>query len=45
MRNAYKILVGITQMERSLGNPMHRWMADIKMDLRVCKLVHLHTFK
>ena len=44
MRNAYKILVGITQM-RSLGNPLHRWMADIKMDFRVCKSEHLDTFK
>jgi hypothetical protein len=32
MRNVYKILVGITHMKRSLGNPMHRWMENIKMD-------------
>lgn len=26
-------LVGMTQMKGSLGNPVHRWMENIKMDL------------
>jgi hypothetical protein len=33
MEKSCKILVEITQMKRSLENPMHRWMANIKMDL------------
>jgi hypothetical protein len=32
MRNAYKILVGEPEGQRSLGRPRHRWK-DIRMDL------------
>jgi hypothetical protein len=32
MRNAHTILVGITGMKRSLGNPSHKWKGNIKMD-------------
>jgi hypothetical protein len=34
MRNAYRILVGKPEGERSLGRPRRRWMDNIKMDLR-----------
>jgi hypothetical protein len=33
-RNAYRILVGKAETERSLGRPRHRWVDNIKMDLR-----------
>jgi hypothetical protein len=33
-RNAYRILVGKPEGKRSLGRPRHRWLDDIKMDLR-----------
>jgi hypothetical protein len=33
-RNAYRILVGKPEGKRSLGKPRHRWVDDIKMDLR-----------
>jgi hypothetical protein len=33
-RNAYKILVGKTEGKNPLGKPRHRWMGNIKMDLR-----------
>jgi hypothetical protein len=33
-RNAYEILVGKPEGERSLGRPRRRWMYNIKMDLR-----------
>jgi hypothetical protein len=33
-RNAYRILVGKTEGKRPLGRPRHRWMDNIKMDLR-----------
>jgi hypothetical protein len=38
MRNAYKILVGITEGKRSLARPRRRWENDIKMDFKGCKL-------
>jgi hypothetical protein len=34
-RNAYRILVGKPEGERPLGRPRHRWVDNIKMDLRV----------
>jgi hypothetical protein len=33
-RNAYRILVGTPEGKRPLGRPRHRWMDNIKMDLR-----------
>jgi hypothetical protein len=33
-RNAYRILVGKPGGKRPLGGPRHRWVSDIKMDLR-----------
>jgi hypothetical protein len=33
-RNAYRILVGKPEGKRPLGRPRHRWVNDIKMDLR-----------
>jgi hypothetical protein len=33
-RNAYRILVGKPEGKRSLGRPRHRWVNNIKMDLR-----------
>jgi hypothetical protein len=33
-RNAYRILVGNPEGKRPLGRPRHRWMGNIKMDLR-----------
>jgi hypothetical protein len=33
-RNAYRILVGMPEGKRPLGRPRHRWLNDIKMDLR-----------
>jgi hypothetical protein len=33
-RNAYKILVGKPEGKRPLGRPRHRWVDDIKADLR-----------
>jgi len=33
MRKSYKILIGITPMKRSLTDPMHTWMENIKMNL------------
>jgi hypothetical protein len=33
-RNAYRILVGKPEGKRPLGTPRHRWMDNIKMDLR-----------
>jgi hypothetical protein len=34
MRNAYRILVGKPEGKRPLGRPRHRWVNNIKMDLR-----------
>jgi hypothetical protein len=33
-RNAYSILVGNPEGKRPLGRPIHRWVDNIKMDLR-----------
>jgi hypothetical protein len=33
-RNAYGILVGNPEGKRPLGRPRHRWVDNIKMDLR-----------
>jgi hypothetical protein len=33
-RNACKILVGTPERKRSLGRPRHRWVDNIKIDLR-----------
>jgi hypothetical protein len=34
MRNAYRILVGNPEGRRTLRRPRHRWVDNIKMDLR-----------
>jgi hypothetical protein len=46
MRNAYKILVGIREGERSLGKHRRRWEDNIRMDLtetdwRVVDWIHV----
>jgi hypothetical protein len=33
-RNAYRILVGKPERKRPLGRPCHRWLDNIKNDLR-----------
>jgi hypothetical protein len=33
-RNAYRVLVGNPEGKRPLGRPRHRWVRNIKMDLR-----------
>jgi hypothetical protein len=33
-RNAYKLLVENPEVKRPLGRPRHRWVDNIKMDLR-----------
>jgi hypothetical protein len=33
-RSAYTILVGMPEGKRPLGRPRHRWVNNIKMDLR-----------
>jgi hypothetical protein len=33
-RNTYKILVGTPEGRRPQGRPRHRWVDNIKMDLR-----------
>jgi hypothetical protein len=33
-RNAYRILVGKPEGKRPLGRPRHRWVDNIKIDLR-----------
>jgi hypothetical protein len=33
-RNAYRILVGKLEGKRPLGRPRHRWVENIKMELR-----------
>jgi hypothetical protein len=33
-RNAYRILLGTPEGNRSLGRPIRRWMDNIKMNLR-----------
>jgi hypothetical protein len=32
--NAYRILMGNLEGKRALGRPRHRWVDNIKMDLR-----------
>jgi hypothetical protein len=34
MKNAYWILVGKPEGKRPLGRPRHRWVDNIKVDLR-----------
>jgi hypothetical protein len=33
-RNAYRILAGKPERKRPLGTPRHRWVDNIKIDLR-----------
>jgi hypothetical protein len=33
-RNAYRILVGTPEGKRPLGRPRHRWMDNVKIDLK-----------
>jgi hypothetical protein len=33
-RNAYRLLVGNPEGNRPLGRPRHRWVNNVKMDLR-----------
>jgi hypothetical protein len=33
-RNAYRILMGKPEDKSQLGRPRHRWVENIKMDLR-----------
>jgi hypothetical protein len=33
-RNAYRILVGKPEGKRPLGRPRHRWLDNIRMDVR-----------
>jgi hypothetical protein len=33
-RNAYRIVVGNTEVKRPQGRPRHRWVDNIRMDLR-----------
>jgi hypothetical protein len=33
-RNAYRILVGKPEGKRTLGRPRHRWLDNIKIDIR-----------
>jgi hypothetical protein len=33
-RNVYRILMGKPEGNRALGRPRHRWVNNIKMDLR-----------
>ena len=33
-RGAYRVMVGRTKGERTLGKPRHRWKNNIKMDLQ-----------
>jgi hypothetical protein len=33
-RNAYRIMVGKPEGRRPLGRPRHRWVDNIKIDLR-----------
>jgi hypothetical protein len=35
MRNAYRILVGNLEGKIPLGRPRHRWVDNIKMDLKI----------
>jgi hypothetical protein len=33
-KNAYRIFVGKLERKRRLGRPIHRWVGNIKVDLR-----------
>jgi hypothetical protein len=33
-RNAYRLLVGKSKRKKPLGRPRHRWVDNIRMDLR-----------
>jgi hypothetical protein len=33
-RNPYRILVGKPEGKRPLGRPKHRWVENVKMDIR-----------
>jgi hypothetical protein len=33
-RNVYRILIGKPEGKRTLGRPRHRWVNNIKIDLR-----------
>jgi hypothetical protein len=37
--NAYRILVGKPEGKRPLGKPRHRWVDNIKMDLKRDRMV------
>jgi hypothetical protein len=40
-RNAYRILMGKPERERSLGRPRHRWIDNLKIDLREMDWIEL----
>jgi hypothetical protein len=44
VRNAYRILVRIPEGKRPLGRPRHRWVDNIKIDLRGIGLVGMDWF-
>jgi hypothetical protein len=33
-RNGYRLLVGKSEVKRPLGRPRHRWVDNVRMDLR-----------
>jgi hypothetical protein len=37
-RNACRILVGKPEEKRPLGRPRHRWVDNIKMDLKIDRM-------
>jgi hypothetical protein len=37
-RNVYRILVGKQEGKRPLGKPRHKWVNNIKMDLKTDKM-------
>jgi hypothetical protein len=41
-RNAYRMLVGKPEGKRPLGRPRHRWVDNIKIDLREMDRVGEH---
>jgi hypothetical protein len=41
-RNAYRILVGKPEGKSPLGRPRHRWVNNIKMDLREIRWDDMH---
>jgi hypothetical protein len=50
MRNAYKLLVGKPEGKRPFGRPRHKWMYNIRVDLRevgweVVDWIHLSTLE